>query len=55
MRVVGRVKEKINRGGEKVEEEEIEKIIIINKDVKKEEIVEMKDELMGEKRWDLIV
>lgn len=55
LRVVGRVKDQINRGGEKVAAEEIENLILLHPDVTHAALVAMQDELLGEKSCAFIV
>ncbi|PZU20953.1 MAG: (2,3-dihydroxybenzoyl)adenylate synthase [Shinella sp.] len=49
LKVVGRVKDQINRGGEKVASEEVENLILRHPDVTHAALVPMQDELLGEK------
>ncbi|TWH75954.1 2,3-dihydroxybenzoate-AMP ligase [Azomonas agilis] len=49
LRVVGRVKDQINRGGEKIAAEEIEHLLLQHPDVTQAALVAMPDPLMGEK------
>lgn len=55
LRVVGRVKDQINRGGEKVASEEIENLIVMHPDVTHAALVALPDELLGEKSCAFIV
>ncbi|WP_248750281.1 (2,3-dihydroxybenzoyl)adenylate synthase [Pseudomonas sp. MWU15-20650] len=55
LRVVGRVKDQINRGGEKVASEEIEHLIILHPDVTHAGLVAMPDERLGEKSCAFVV
>lgn len=55
LRVVGRVKDQINRGGEKVASEEIENLIVLHEDVTHAALVAMDDELLGEKSCAFVV
>lgn len=55
LRVVGRVKDQINRGGEKVASEEIENLIVLHDDVTHAALVAMDDELLGEKSCAFVV
>lgn len=55
LRVVGRVKDQINRGGEKVAAEEIESLLLRHPDVTHAALVAMQDALMGEKSCAFIV
>lgn len=53
--VVGRVKDQINRGGEKVASEEVENLILRHPDVTHAALVAMQDELLGEKSCVFVV
>ncbi len=55
LRVVGRVKDQINRGGEKVASEEIENLIVLHDDVTHAALVAMDDALLGEKSCAFVV
>lgn len=55
LRVVGRVKDQINRGGEKVASEEIEHLIVLHPDVTHAGLVAMPDESLGEKSCAFVV
>lgn len=55
LRVVGRVKDQINRGGEKVAAEEIENLLALHPDVMHAALVAMPDALLGEKSCAFIV
>ncbi|MDP9789641.1 (2,3-dihydroxybenzoyl)adenylate synthase [Agrobacterium tumefaciens] len=55
LRVVGRVKDQINRGGEKVASEEVENLILRHPDVTHAALVAMHDELLGEKSCVFVV
>lgn len=55
LRVVGRVKDQINRGGEKVASEEIENLIVLHPDVTHAGLVAMPDEHLGEKSCAFVV
>ena len=55
LRVVGRVKDQINRGGEKIAAEEIEVLLLRHPDVTHAGLVGMPDELLGEKSCAYIV
>ncbi|MDZ7927161.1 MAG: (2,3-dihydroxybenzoyl)adenylate synthase [Agrobacterium sp.] len=55
LRVVGRVKDQINRGGEKVASEEVENLILRHPDVTHAALVAMQDELLGEKSCVFVV
>ncbi len=55
LKVVGRVKDQINRGGEKVAAEEIENLILLHPDVTHAALVAMPDALLGEKSCAFIV
>ncbi|MFC6487518.1 (2,3-dihydroxybenzoyl)adenylate synthase [Nitratireductor sp. GCM10026969] len=55
LRVVGRVKDQINRGGEKVASEEVENLILLHPDVTHAALVAMQDTLLGEKSCAFIV
>ncbi|WP_185961536.1 (2,3-dihydroxybenzoyl)adenylate synthase [Telmatospirillum sp. J64-1] len=55
LRVVGRVKDQINRGGEKIAAEEIENLLLLHPDVSHAALVAINDPLMGEKSCAFIV
>ncbi|PIT63623.1 (2,3-dihydroxybenzoyl)adenylate synthase [Snodgrassella alvi] len=55
LKVVGRVKDQINRGGEKIAAEEIEKLMITHPDVTEAALVAITDERFGEKSCAFIV
>ncbi|MBK4714695.1 MULTISPECIES: (2,3-dihydroxybenzoyl)adenylate synthase [Tenebrionibacter/Tenebrionicola group] len=55
IRVVGREKDQINRGGEKIAAEEIENLLHRHEDIIHAALVSMDDELMGEKSCAFIV
>ena len=55
LRVVGRAKDQINRGGEKVASEEIEHLIVRHPDVTHAGLVAMPDDRLGEKSCAFIV
>ncbi|MBP1849559.1 (2,3-dihydroxybenzoyl)adenylate synthase [Rhizobium halophytocola] len=55
LKVVGRVKDQINRGGEKVASEEIENLIVRHPDVTHAALVAMEDALLGEKSCAFVV
>ncbi|MEY1661352.1 (2,3-dihydroxybenzoyl)adenylate synthase [Isoalcanivorax beigongshangi] len=55
LRVVGRVKDQINRGGEKVASEEIEHLLLRHPDVLQAALVAVPDPLLGEKSCAFIV
>lgn len=55
LRVVGRIKDQINRGGEKVASEEIENLIVLHPDVTHAGLVAMPDESLGEKSCAFVV
>ncbi|AZO78044.1 MULTISPECIES: (2,3-dihydroxybenzoyl)adenylate synthase [unclassified Bosea (in: a-proteobacteria)] len=55
LRVVGRVKDQINRGGEKVASEEIENLLLRHPEVTHAALVAMQDILLGEKSCAFIV
>jgi len=55
LRVVGRVKDQINRGGEKVASEEIENLIVLHPDVTHAGLVAMPDDALGEKSCAFVV
>jgi 2,3-dihydroxybenzoate-AMP ligase len=55
LKVVGRIKDQINRGGEKIAAEEIEKLIITHPDVTAAALVAISDERFGEKSCAFIV
>lgn len=49
LRVVGRIKDQINRGGEKIASEEIEKLILLHPEVMHAALVAIVDDQFGEK------
>jgi 2,3-dihydroxybenzoate-AMP ligase len=55
LRVVGRVKDQINRGGEKIASEEIENLLVRHPDVIHAALVPMQDALLGEKSCAFVV
>ncbi|ATM94435.1 yersiniabactin siderophore biosynthetic protein [Yersinia frederiksenii] len=55
LRVVGREKDQINRGGEKIAAEEIENLLVAHDDIIHAALVSMPDEIMGEKSCAFIV
>lgn len=55
LRVVGRIKDQVNRGGEKVASEEIENLIVLHPDVTHAGLVAMPDEVLGEKSCAYVV
>ncbi|WAT06740.1 hypothetical protein O1V64_06525 [Rouxiella badensis] len=55
MKVEGRLKDQINRGGEKIAAEEIENLLLRHADIVNAALVSMPDELMGEKSCAFIV
>ncbi len=55
IRVVGREKDQINRGGEKIAAEEIENLLLRHEAVLHAALVSMEDELLGEKSCAFIV
>lgn len=55
LRVVGRVKDQINRGGEKVAAEEVEDLMLRHPDVTHAALVAMPDALLGEKSCAFVV
>lgn len=55
LRVVGRVKDQINRGGEKIAAEEIENLLLRHPDVSHAALVAIDDPVMGEKSCAFIV
>lgn len=55
LRVVGRVKDQINRGGEKVPCEEIENLLVLHPEVTLAGLVAMPDEQLGEKSCAFVV
>lgn len=55
LRVVGREKDQINRGGEKIAAEEIENLLVAHNDILHAALVSMPDEIMGEKSCAFIV
>ena len=55
LKVVGRVKDQINRGGEKIAAEEVENLLITHTDVKQVALIAFSDSLLGEKSCACIV
>jgi len=55
LRVVGRVKDQINRGGEKVASEEVENLLLTHPDVTHAALVAVYDALIGEKSCAFVV
>ena len=55
LRVVGRINDQINRGGEKIASEEIEKLILLHPEVMHAALVAIVDEQFGEKSCAFIV
>lgn len=55
LRVVGRVKDQINRGGEKIAAEEIEHLLLAHPQIRAVALVSMPDALLGEKSCACIV
>jgi len=55
LRVVGRIKDQINRGGEKIASEEIEDLLVMHPDVIYAALVAMPDQGLGEKSCAFIV
>ena len=55
LRVVGRIKDQINRGGEKIAAEEIENLLLRHPDVTHAALVAMRDEHLGEKSCAFLV
>lgn len=55
LRVVGRVKDQINRGGEKIAAEEIENLLLLHPDITHAALVAMEDQRLGEKSCAFIV
>lgn len=55
LRVVGRVKDQINRGGEKIASEEIENLLLRHPDVSHAALVAVSDPLLGEKSCAFVV
>ncbi|MBJ3815399.1 (2,3-dihydroxybenzoyl)adenylate synthase [Shimwellia pseudoproteus] len=55
IRVVGREKDQINRGGEKIAAEEVENLLLRHEAILHAALVSMEDELMGEKSCAFIV
>jgi 2,3-dihydroxybenzoate-AMP ligase len=55
VKVEGRLKDQINRGGEKIAAEEIENLLLRHADIVNAALVSMPDELMGEKSCAFIV
>ncbi|MGF2254718.1 (2,3-dihydroxybenzoyl)adenylate synthase [Yersinia ruckeri] len=55
LRVVGREKDQINRGGEKIAAEEVENLLLTHPDIIHAALVSMPDEMMGEKSCAFVV
>jgi 2,3-dihydroxybenzoate-AMP ligase len=55
LRVVGRVKDQINRGGEKIASEEVESLLVMHPDVTYAALVAVPDQGLGEKSCAFIV
>lgn len=55
LRVVGRVKDQINRGGEKIAAQEVESLILLHADVTHVALVAMPDAQLGEKSCAFVV
>lgn len=55
LKVVGRIKDQINRGGEKIASEEIEKLLILHSDVVNAALVAIFDTHFGEKSCAFII
>lgn len=55
LRVVGRVKDQINRGGEKIAAEEVESLLLLHPDVREAALVAIQDPSLGEKSCAVIV
>lgn len=55
LRVEGRAKDQINRGGEKIAPEEIEDLLREHPDVHDAALVAVPDELLGERSWAFVV
>ncbi|WP_448956189.1 (2,3-dihydroxybenzoyl)adenylate synthase [Labrys neptuniae] len=53
--VVGRIKDQINRGGEKIASEEVENLLLLHPEVKQAALVAMGDPLLGEKSCAFLV
>ncbi|POF29065.1 (2,3-dihydroxybenzoyl)adenylate synthase [Roseibium marinum] len=53
--VVGRVKDQINRGGEKIAAEEVESLLLLHPDVREVALVAIQDPMLGEKSCAVIV
>ncbi|MEO9777327.1 (2,3-dihydroxybenzoyl)adenylate synthase [Roseibium sp.] len=53
--VVGRVKDQINRGGEKIAAEEVESLLLLHPDVREAALVAIQDPMLGEKSCAVIV
>jgi len=53
--VVGRVKDQINRGGEKIAAEEVESLLLLHPDVREAALVAIHDPMLGEKSCAVIV
>ncbi|MCO1334532.1 (2,3-dihydroxybenzoyl)adenylate synthase [Microbulbifer sp. OS29] len=55
LRVVGRQKDQINRGGEKIAAEEVENLLLRHKSISQAALVAMPDDLLGEKSCAFLV
>ncbi|OCC01329.1 2,3-dihydroxybenzoate-AMP ligase [Labrys sp. WJW] len=55
LRVVGRIKDQINRGGEKIASEEVENLLLRHPEVTQAALVAMSDPLLGEKSCAFLV
>ncbi|MFC2251625.1 (2,3-dihydroxybenzoyl)adenylate synthase [Labrys portucalensis] len=55
LRVVGRIKDQINRGGEKIASEEVENLLLLHPEVMQAALVAMSDPLLGEKSCAFLV
>ncbi|MBJ7532894.1 (2,3-dihydroxybenzoyl)adenylate synthase [Rhodomicrobium vannielii ATCC 17100] len=55
LRVVGRVKDQINRGGEKIAAEEVENLLLTHPDVAHAALIAIKDPSMGERSCAFVV
>ena len=55
LRVVGRVKDQINRGGEKIAAEEVESLLLLHPDVREVALVAIEDLQLGEKSCAVVV
>ncbi|MGN8117680.1 (2,3-dihydroxybenzoyl)adenylate synthase [Labrys sp. 22185] len=55
LRVVGRIKDQINRGGEKIASEEVENLLLLHPEVTQAALVAMSDPLLGEKSCAFLV